>query len=87
MKGGTFQIARKDQPKREHPYVDSFDFAGETFVIHARIDGIGYTASHKATGWRVPKTEAMRTEEVKHKALAVLEANAGRLAEKLAGVK
>jgi hypothetical protein len=84
----TFMIATTldGQWKREHPYVDEFESSGHQWVVHPRLGGIGYTVSHKASGYALPKCESVRRQEAKMKAMAILEAKADKVLKAIAGV-
>ena len=83
----TFMIARTGMEKREVAFVDSFDLFGHAWCVHERIDGIGYGVSHLETGFRVPKSEAVRPEESRHRAIEYLTAKQDQIESVLAQVR
>lgn len=88
MTPGTFQIATTldGKTRRDHPYIDAFEAHGFEWVIHRRLFRIGYGVSHKASGWALPKIEAVRPEEAKVKAMALLDANGAKISKAIAEV-
>jgi hypothetical protein len=88
MTSGTFQIATTldGKTRRDHPYIDSFEAHGFDWVVHQRLYGIGYTVSHKASGWAIPHVESVRPEEAKVKAMAYLDSKATQITKVIASV-
>lgn len=88
MTPGTFQIATTldGKTRRDHEYVDSFESHGELWVIHRRLFRMGYGCSHKASGYALPKVEAVRPEEAKVRAMALLDVNGSKIAKVIAEV-
>lgn len=78
---GIFQIstALDGKTRRDHPYVDSFDAHGETWVTHRRLGGVSFGVSHKASGYAVPGVEGVDPQDAQTKALAVLDAKAAQI--------
>jgi len=88
MSEGTFQIATTldGKVKREYAYVDSFEAHGHTWVVHRKIYGVCFGVSHGASGYALPKIDAVSAEEAKAQGIAYLDANALQIPKVIAEV-
>lgn len=64
---------------RDFPFEEEFDLFGETWVIHRRFHGPGYTCSHKETGFKLKGIDRERAVEAKHHAVVLLTENQDKI--------
>ena len=57
---------------RDLPFEESFTLFDHEWVVHRRFQGIGYTVSHRETGFRLPGIDRERAVEAKHHAVVLL---------------
>ncbi len=57
---------------RDFPFEESFALFDHEWVVHRRFQGIGYTVSHRETGFRLPGIARERAIEAKHFATVLL---------------
>ena len=70
----TFMIRTGPQKSDVKPfaYEEEFTLFDHVWVVHRRFLGIGFTVSHKETGFRLPGIDRGRAVEAKHHAVQFL---------------
>lgn len=78
---GTFNIRTGPQKSDVKPFAfeEEFTLFGETWCVHRRLYGIGYTVSHKETGIRLSGIDRERAVEARHFATELLTKNQAKI--------